>query len=103
MAAWEEYSCLLPCNNEYLVFIHSDANYGQEAVIAAARWYFYSVASFICFIIWVVNWPVYGFIANEHFLPAIGEQHHGSIFIFITTKAEENWMQVAPITQLGAG
>lgn len=48
---------------------------------------------------------MYGFIANEEtsVLPAIEEQHHGSMFIFISTKAEANWMQVAPTTQLGAG
>lgn len=48
---------------------------------------------------------MYGFIANEEtsVLPAIEEQHHGSMFIFISTKAEANWMQMAPTTQLGAG
>lgn len=47
---------------------------------------------------------MYGFRANEQtsVLPAIEEQRHGNMFVFITTKAEANWMQVAPITQLGA-
>lgn len=53
---------------------------------------------------WLIGPRMYGFIANEQtsVLPAIEEQRHGNMFVFITTKAEANWMQVAPITQLGA-
>lgn len=105
--AWEEYSPLQPCNNEYLVFIHPDANPSQEAVIATALRCFCSVASFsrrISSSLWLIGPCMYGFIANEQtsVLSATEEQRHGNRLVFIATKAEANWMQVAPITQLGA-
>lgn len=89
-------------------FFHPDANYSQKAIIAAARRCFYSVARFSPCIkssLGLIGLRTYGFMLKEEtsVLPAIEEEHHGSMFLCRTTKAEANWMQMPQITQLHVG